>query len=123
MNPSKRIQTTAALLALLVAQLAISGRCAITKTMFRVFGDVSTEDTKSALGSIQSHPDFPAMPRPVPTILQLVGSADDNYKCPEGLVLVTDTINPSFFEKVHRKIPKVIHMTSKTRCMTSYRRA
>ena len=120
MSPSKRTQTTVALLALLVVKVAISGRCAITGTTPRVFGDVSvsTEDKKSALSSLRSHPDFPATPRSMPTILQLVGDANDNYKCPEGLVFVKDSIDPSFYEKEQRKIPKVTHMTSKTRCMT-----
>ena len=54
---------------------------------------------------------------PMPTIMELVGSTD-NYECPEGLVLVKDSIDPSFYEKSERKIPKVIHMTSKSRCMT-----
>ena len=53
----------------------------------------------------------------IPTILELVGNTD-NYECPEGLVLVKDSIDPSFYEKSERKIPKVVHMTSKSRCMT-----
>jgi len=52
-----------------------------------------------------------------PTILELVGDPSD-YKCPDGLVLVKDSIDPSFYEKSESKIPKVVHMTSKTRCMT-----
>ena len=52
-----------------------------------------------------------------PTILELVGDSSD-YQCPDGLVLVKDSIDPSFYEKSERKIPKVVHMTSKTRCMT-----
>ena len=66
----------------------------------------------TASGTIKS----PAV-SPMPTILELVGSID-NYTCPEGLVVVEDTIDPSFYEESERKIPKVIHFTSKTRCMT-----
>mmetsp|Transcript_18764 Transcript_18764/g.23625 ORF Transcript_18764/g.23625 Transcript_18764/m.23625 type:complete len:366 (+) Transcript_18764:124-1221(+) len=54
---------------------------------------------------------------PIPSILELVGNTD-NYTCPEGLVVVKDSIDPSFYEPSERKIPKVIHLTSKTRCMT-----
>ena len=53
----------------------------------------------------------------MPSILQLVGSVG-NYECSEGLVLVNDSIDPSFYQISQRKIPKVIHMTSRTRCMT-----
>lgn len=59
--------------------------------------------------------------RRVPTIPELVGGTA-NYSCPESFVLVEDTIDPSFYEGSDsggaRKIPKVIHMTSKSRCMT-----
>lgn len=49
---------------------------------------------------------------------KLVGRTDD-YACPKGLVLVKDTIDPSFFDSnQERKIPKVVHVTSKSRCMT-----
>ena len=53
----------------------------------------------------------------MPTLPQLVGSSDD-YECSEGLIVVKDSVDSSFFEGKQRKIPKVIHMTSKTRCMT-----
>ena len=54
---------------------------------------------------------------PLPTVLELVGSTED-YECPEHLVLVEDSIDPSFYEKPELKIPKVVHMTSRSRCMT-----
>ena len=54
----------------------------------------------------------------MPTILELVGKIDDYEDCPTGLVLVKDSIDSSFYERPQRKIPNIIHMTSKSRCMT-----
>ena len=110
MNPSQRTQTTAAILAILVLKQVISGHRVVTSGKPRN----ATGKDASVIKPLRSQPDK-VMPRP--SILQLVGSIDD-YKCPEGLVIVKDSIDPSFYDKNQRKIPKIIHMTSRTRCMT-----
>lgn len=50
-----------------------------------------------------------------------IARSHDEYPCSEGLVYVNDTIAPDFFTNKGaqgRNIPKVIHMTAKSRCMT-----
>ena len=79
--------------------------------------DSTLESSSSHQGSFSIGNMSPPVPSLLPTILELAGSTD-NYECPEGLVLVKDSIDPSFYEKTQRTIPKVIHMTSKSRCMT-----
>lgn len=101
MHPSvERNQIMVALLAILLMKQTMLGRRAISKQIPEV-----------------THPITTAMQRSMREIPQLVSSID-NYKCSEGLVVVKDSIDSSFYEKEKRRIPKVIHMISKTRCMT-----
>ena len=52
----------------------------------------------------------------LPPIHELAESS--NYTCPEGLVRINDTRLPENVTHVGRKIPAVIHMTAKSRCVT-----
>jgi mannosyltransferase OCH1-like enzyme len=106
MKPSKIAAVISAVLALLVVKQDMLISSFITR--------ISVEKSLRSQSGIHS---TTAVSATMPTIPQLVGSTDD-YKCPEGLVVVKDSIDPSFHEKNQRNIPKVIHMTSKTRCMT-----
>ena len=42
----------------------------------------------------------------------------ENYTCPEGLVFVRDHVLPDYDSPGDRKIPRVVHMTAKSRCLT-----
>lgn len=47
----------------------------------------------------------------------LVHSFDIDARCPDGQYFIEDIINPQSISS-SRRIPKIIHMTSKTRCVT-----
>jgi len=49
------------------------------------------------------------------TSLQEIAGSTQQYQCPSRLKLVED----KFYPQNGRKIPKLVHMTSKTRCLTS----
>ncbi len=51
------------------------------------------------------------------SLLDLVGEDNVNTSCPEGQRFMRDAYNPQSIVK-GRKIPRIIHMTSKSRCMT-----
>ena len=42
-----------------------------------------------------------------------------NYPCPIGTAPILDSIESVDFDEHKRKIPKIIHITSKTRCATA----
>mmetsp|Transcript_53802 Transcript_53802/g.64920 ORF Transcript_53802/g.64920 Transcript_53802/m.64920 type:complete len:340 (+) Transcript_53802:158-1177(+) len=51
------------------------------------------------------------------TLEELVGSTE-NYKCPPNLFLAKDSFAPTDTAGTKRKIPKIIHITGKTRCLS-----
>lgn len=52
-------------------------------------------------------------------LLELVNTQEES-ECPTGLLLVNDTIlDPQLAYQGGRHIPRIVHVTSKTRCMTS----
>mmetsp|Transcript_5226 Transcript_5226/g.15204 ORF Transcript_5226/g.15204 Transcript_5226/m.15204 type:complete len:471 (-) Transcript_5226:410-1822(-) len=53
----------------------------------------------------------------LPTLEELVSSSG-NYECPEGSTLFENIVLPENITHANRKIPKVIHMTAKSRCVT-----
>ena len=116
MNTTKQKNAITGVLALLVAKNILSG-C-------RVTANISVGASRKQapfFSSLQSHPDphhlSLKMSSAMPTIPELVGGVN-SHECSEGLVVVEDSIDPSFHEKEQRNIPKVIHMTGKSRCMT-----
>ena len=55
---------------------------------------------------------------PIP-LLELTGSAHaSTTSCPPGATPILDTIRPQHDKQPYRKIPKIIHITSKSRCAT-----
>ena len=116
MNPSRRKRNITVLLSIFVMNQTITRRHAINNYRSVVLQLESMEEQQNYYQT-QSKVNTKIRTKSIPTISQLVGSFDD-YECPDGLVIVKDTIDSSSFEKNQRRIPKVIHMTSKTRCMT-----
>jgi mannosyltransferase OCH1-like enzyme len=55
----------------------------------------------------------------VESLLEVAGGhgASDNGTCPDGLVYISNTFRPESI-MAGRKIPKIIHMTSKSKCIT-----
>jgi mannosyltransferase OCH1-like enzyme len=44
--------------------------------------------------------------------------SNDTYACPEGLVYVRDTVLHDYDSQHDRKIPRIVHITAKSRCLT-----
>jgi hypothetical protein len=51
-------------------------------------------------------------------LVELVGGPTDSLSCPEGQWPIQDTVLPSRITSEGRKIPKIIHMTGRSRCTT-----
>ena len=51
-------------------------------------------------------------------VVGMNGDKDAGATCPDGLVYVPNTFRPESLVPPGRKIPKVVHVTSKTRCFT-----
>lgn len=47
-----------------------------------------------------------------------ITTSSENYTCPDGLVYVHDTVLPDYDSPKDRLIPKVVHVTAKSRCLT-----
>eukprot|EP00536_Pseudo-nitzschia_multiseries_P008474 jgi/Psemu1/198195/e_gw1.215.72.1 len=72
-------------------------------------------DNARALAATSFAPLAPA--KTMPTLEEIV-SIPTNYECPEGRTLFKDIVLPQNVTHANRKIPKVVHMTAKTRCVT-----
>lgn len=53
----------------------------------------------------------------LPTLEELT-SIPQNYSCPKGYVVFNNTVLPESITHANRKIPKVVHVTAKSRCVT-----
>ena len=56
------------------------------------------------------------LPIPLPELTRSAHAS--NASCPPGATPILDTIRPHHGEELHRKIPRIIHITSKSRCAT-----
>ena len=83
-------------------------------TIFNIFTGFSV--TSDMLMNILDPPLSPEDVLLIPRIEELVQTAF--YDCPNGLLKMEDTYVPTYKTHWGRKIPRVIHMTAKSRCVT-----
>ncbi|KAL7526093.1 hypothetical protein ACHAWF_001626, partial [Thalassiosira exigua] len=71
-------------------------------------------------GGFRGRPLLPVHSRPNAELSALVERPNGTaYPCPEGLVYVSDHVLPdNIMHPLGRKIPRVLHVTSKSRCMS-----
>lgn len=83
-------------------------------TIFNIFTGFSV--TSDMLMNILDPPLSPEDVLLIPRIEELARTAF--YDCPNGLLKMEDTYVPTYKTHWGRKIPRVIHMTAKSRCVT-----
>lgn len=79
-------------------------------------GDSKLRQNTNSVSLASKPEDEPLTRVALPPIHELAESS--NYTCPEGLVRINDTHLPENVTHFGRKIPAVIHMTAKSRCVT-----
>ena len=56
--------------------------------------------------------------RGLPTLEELMVIPDEGYDCPEGTAVFDNIVLPESITHANRKIPKVVHITAATRCVS-----
>ena len=60
-----------------------------------------------------------AVRRRLPTLDELTSISGEYYKCPDGYEVFKDVVLPrNVTHPANRKIPKIVHITAKSRCVT-----
>ena len=71
---------------------------------------------------LEPHPTgYPVRERGYIPLIDLVSTGGSKQQtCPNGTYLIEDTILPESITHANRKIPRVVHITSKSRCTSEY---